>query len=237
MKKNSQYLLLLLLGYSLTLLSACEDETPQYYHEKEFELEDFTGVDLGSAFEIEIKEAAEFKVIAKGEDQDLNDLEMRVENNVLNGSYLQNRRNRKRTLIQIQMPVLREANLHGASHSSISGFSSEEDSLELHLSGASELLMDADWKFLEIDISGASNANVDGQANKVKASVSGASNLNSRDLSASIIEIAVSGASEAKIIVDNELRGSVNGASELKYTGNPAVVDVDVAQDSKIRKE
>ncbi len=235
MKTSKEFFCLLLLSLGAMLLSGCEDDMPAYYEEKEFALDGFNSLNLGSAFQVEITYGDEFLVVAKGESQDLEDLELVVANNTLSGSYRHGSRSHKRTLVQVYMPVLRTANLHSATNAVIKGFSAEEDSLRLLVSGAAKLATDAEWRYIEFEVNGASELVLEGKASAIKGAVNGASNLQAADLFPSTCDIAVSGASEATVGVRDLLSGSVNGNSQLQYRGSP-VLDVEVAADSRIKK-
>lgn len=233
-KKLSFFLLLL---FGTVLFSGCEDDTPGYNQEKEYALDGFTHIDMGSAFKVEIIHADEFAVMAKGEGRDLDDLELTVSNNTLKGKYQRGSGSHGQTFIQIHMPALRTASLHNATSTVIKGFYSEEDSLRLLVSEASEVKTSSDWKFIELELSGASDLILEGKADAVKGSVSGASDLYAEDLSSVTFEINVKGASEAYVNVQNRLSGSVKEDSKLVYRGDPAVVEVDVDSGSNLQKK
>lgn len=222
---------------AVLILAACEDNMPGYYHEKEYELDDFTGVSFGDALQVKIIQAEEFKVTAKGEDQDLIDLELRVENKMLTGNYRRSGKNRKRTLVEVYLPDLKKAHMHSATTTTIRGFNSEEDSLELTASAASVVSMESSWKYLEVETGGASEVTLTGQVSQVKAGVSGNSELKALGLESDHYYIEVNGSSKARVNVLEVLKGEVNGKSELSYAGNPSTVEVQVEGDSKLNPE
>lgn len=225
------------MAFVLLLLAACIEHRPKDYHEKEFGLSDFTGVELGDALRVEIIQAEEFKVIAKGEGEDVSDLELRIENGVLMGHYRKSRKNRKGTMVQVFLPKLKRASMHSATSTSLKGFNSEEDSLEVSVSAASDLTMESNWKFLDVQVSGASKATIKGTINEVRSGVAGDSELEALGMEATICFIEVNGKSKAGVKVLEELKGEVNGKSELSYAGSPLRVQVKVDGDSKMVQE
>lgn len=217
------------------LVTSCDDNLPDYYNVKEHELQDFTRIDLGNALQVEIYQSEEFKVYAKGENRDIQDLALRVENNVLTGHYVRNRKNRKRTLVQVYLPTLTEVSLHGATTSIVSGFNEVDGNLKIKVGGASALSLDGLWKKVEVDVAGASFVNLTGSSNEMKGLVSGASRLQTLSFPVQKFEIDVSGGSEATVKVYQNLSGAVTGRSKLSYAGNPGVVSVQVSGESELQ--
>lgn len=228
--------MLLLLAFAGALVfTSCEDTFTEKV-EREYDLAGFTEVDLGAAFRIEITQGNSFRVEARGTVRDINDLELRVINGRLVGSYEPDRNNRKRTEIRIQMPTLTALSLHGASDTRLYGFEAENDSLELRVSGASELDALMTWKYLDLTISGASEVNLEGTTPTVVAEIDGASKFRGNNFRTDNFAIELSGVSKADVNVLTKLTGTISGNSELRYIGNPATLDVDVKDNSKLRK-
>ena len=221
---------------TLVSLVGCEDEMPDYYDSKSYDLEDFNAVELGDALQIEIIQADQFSVVASGETEDLEDLELRVENGVLKGKYRQGSNSHKRTKVVISMPQLRGAVLEAATDTKITGFSEPEDTFFLRLSGASAAVVEGNYEVLEARIEGASELNLKGEGDVLDAVIGGASRLNAGGFAVNVTSIDVGGASEATISVHDLLEGSVQGSSRLRYQGNPEVIDVFVANDSRMSR-
>lgn len=226
-----RYILLMCLGL---ILVSCEDSLPDYYTEKEFELQNFNRIELGDAFQIEIMKADEFMVIAKGEDSDLNDLILRVEDHSLTGQYREGSRSHKRTLIQVYLPELTEVEVHAASTTKISGFDSEED-LSLKISGASETYFTGSVKNLEVTLDGASLLSLNGESEDFSADVFGASEMNARSFIANTAQVKVHSHSHANLSVLSSLSGELHSGSSLIYYGSPAQVEVNVETGSSLQ--
>ena len=229
-------LLLLLAIAGAFFFTACEDDFSTEKIDKTFDLNGFTEIDLGDAFEIEITKGDTYKVSARGRVRDINDLQLRVHNGRLTGKYDSNFHNRKRTEITIQLPELEVLRLTGATKTKLSGFYSDTKKLDLEVNGASELDAHMEWKQLIIDVSGASEVRLEGVVKSMYADISGASKFYGSNLYTETIYTDVSGVSKANVRVLKELKGSLSGNSELGYIGNPAVLDVNVSGNSKLRK-
>lgn len=131
----------------------------------------------------------------------------------------------------------------GASVLNLSGLVSE---CKVDVSGASKVNMDINSRDTEVDISGASNANIGGEygemdvessgasncklagkANKLKIDGSGACKFKGEEMSATICEVELSGASKAGVTAVEYLEVELSGASRLVYNGDVAKLNVD----------
>ena len=232
--KTTKFLLgMLLMAFFLV---GCDDEMPDYYASKSYDLENFNAVELGDALQVRILRGTRFSVVARGEQPDLDDLELRVEDGVLTGNYRNGSASHKRTKLEISMPQIYSAVFEAATDASISGFTAPGSPFFLKASGASAILMSGNFEELELRVEGASEIALKGQVDVMDAVVSGASRLYARELTASEASVDIGGASEADLYVTGRLEGSVQGSSLLRYLGDPEVLDVFVANDSRIIK-
>lgn len=208
---------LLFLGFALT--NYAQDA------KKSFPLSSFDKLDMGSAFNIMVKQSNEFRVSARGQQDDIEDLIAKVENGELK-IYFQhtdsrNWKNRKTIYIDIEMPDLKSAEFSGASKSKVFGFHS--DVLNITVSGASSSTFDLDAKNLNADCSGASSMVLIGKGQKANFEVSGASNINALDFDIDTANVSASGASSSKLNVGKSLTVDASGASSVKYVGDASV--------------
>ncbi|UJH92348.1 DUF2807 domain-containing protein [Antarcticibacterium sp. 1MA-6-2] len=109
---------------------SCNDNS-FIYHEEEFELKNFEGVRLVGAFNVEIRQAKEFSVKAKGKKENLKNLQLEVVDGTLTASCSPGNSNLQETILEITMPVLKSADLHGATSSIITGFNESRENITL----------------------------------------------------------------------------------------------------------
>jgi hypothetical protein len=108
--------------------------------------------------------------------------------------------------------------------------------LELQLSGASELDGTVDFESMTGKISGASNVSLSGRSGTLDIEASGASDLSLLDLEVDLLTVRLSGASSAEASVNDSIEASLSGASSLRYRGDPDVSTLDVSGASSIGK-
>ena len=221
-----------------SILTSCCDEDPGPIQEtrKEYALVDFDRLEMGSAFNIEVEQGNAFSVKVKGDRRNIDDLNVYKNGNTLVAEFDDDDGNRRHdTYIYITMPSLKGVNFSGASVSKIRGFESE-DALDFHLSGASISQLDARYREVDIVVSGASSLVFFGSGDQFHAEISGASTFKAFDYPVREAMIDVSGASEVKVAVTDELRVTAGGASSLLYRGNPSVTS-NISGASTVQKD
>ncbi|MFD2520695.1 head GIN domain-containing protein [Emticicia soli] len=196
---------------------------PRNPDEKTFDLRNFDKLEMGNAFNINVKQGSNYRVIANGDSRDINDLVVRVSGGELEIYYKKWRVRRYRMEIEIEMPTLKEVDFSGATTSYINGFDNI-DELDIDLSGSSRATIYAKARTYEIDLSGASELELEGSGQLLEADLSGASKLNAFDTQVVRASLEVSGASSGRVNVSERLNVRASGASKVKYRGNPEVI-------------
>lgn len=206
---------------------------------KDFKLQGFDRIDMGSAFIIDIRPGSH-KVVVSGEEDDVKEIEASVSGGTLRVRYKESKgwswnRNRKRVYVNITMPTLRGLDLSGATKSTITGFN-DLDVLDLDISGASTSNISVNAKRVNVDVSGASNITLNGRAREMSGEVSGATSFKAYEFSVQNVDIDVSGASSARVNVSENLVADASGASSIRYKGSPRV-KMNTSGASSVRSE
>lgn len=224
---------------------------------RNMEYSDFTKIDIGHAFEVEIIKADSYLVRITLDDNLYDYLDVTKRGDTL---YITLRPNHLYTNATqkafINLPDLHRLELSGASKADVRGFSNSH-SMDFELSGASQMeisrmkagditlelsgaskasgsIVIADGTF---DLSGASSIELEGSANDVYIDASGASRASLSDFSVVNAEVDLSGASQATINASGQLAVDLSGASRLNYTGNPRLESVNVSGGSSISQK
>lgn len=120
------------------------------------------------------------------------------------------------------MPTLRAVNFSGAVKSKITGFTNLNE-LDVVLSGASKSDISLTATKLNTNLSGASTATIVGSGTILVIEVSGASKLEAYEFPINQADLDVSGASTARVRVQDALTVKASGASTVRYRGTPRV--------------
>ncbi len=110
------------------------------------------------------------------------------------------------------------------------------ENLVLYAEGASEYQMNLDCKQLTLDFKGASEAQLSGKADELTAKLSGAAEVNALGLESRSANITSDGASDIKVNVSETLKAQGKGAAEIRYSGNPTTVEVDMEGVASVKR-
>jgi hypothetical protein len=225
---------------------------------REFNYSDFTRIEVGNAFEVEVIQSGSFGISVTADDNIFDYLNVAKSGETLKIWLKSGYSYSNHTAIaEISMPQLYQLDFSGATHGVVQGFSSSHD-FNLELSGASSLnindmtagnlrvnisgassvtgsiLADGDARF---DISGASSVSLSGSADDLDADASGASHLGLDNFPVNNTSVELSGASGGTINLGGTLNADLSGASHLYYIGEPTLGDLDTSGSSSISKK
>ncbi len=219
-----------------------------------YNFSDFTRVEVGYAFDVEINRSSSYSVSITADDNLFDYIEVSISDETLKIRLKSGRSYISATLeARITMPELRRLELSRASRGIVSGFSSLED-FELDLSGASSLQMvgisagditfdisgasrvtgDIMAEDADFDISGASRVELVGSANDIVIDASGASSVELDNFPVNNAEVNLSGASRGTVSLNGRLDVDLSGASNLGYIGQPIMGTINISGGSTI---
>ncbi|WP_338875920.1 PspC domain-containing protein [Spirosoma sp. SC4-14] len=187
-------------------------------HTRQFNVSNFSKVDVGGAFVVRFRKGTTYKVVADGREKDLDDVNVKVDGNTLevsldrNGLFSWN--NRRRIGLTITVPSIEELKLTGASKASLSEFD-HYNNLNIEMSGACRTVFDGVVENLSVNLSGASNIVLRGRANKLDADLSGASKIEATSMNIDKASVDASGASHATLGQVGSLDSETSGASKV----------------------
>jgi hypothetical protein len=222
---------LVLRGWPGVLIGSGNLETEEYA------FTNFTKVEIGSAFEFEIKQSSSYSINVTADDNVIDYVQVYKDGQTLKirlGGIPSLRLVTLRASVTI--PQLHGLIISGASRGTVYDFNSTED-LDITVSGASRVTGDITAGNVEFNISGASTIQLEGSANDMIANVSGASRLN---LDAFIVnngDVDFSGASSGTVNLNGRLDANLSGASRLWYIGEPTMGDINTSGASTISKK
>jgi len=166
------------------------------------DLTDFTSVDVGGVFQVEITAQKDFAVEVEADDNLLQFVKTEVRNGQLEISMDKKVSTKNPIRIRISAPAIEGLETSGVSNVSVTD------------------LQNTDFS---IDTSGASKLKLSGETTNLTVEVSGASEINAEDLKAVNAEVDASGASRVNVSVSGKLRSEASGASSITYAGTPTV--------------
>ncbi|QMW05030.1 PspC domain-containing protein [Spirosoma foliorum] len=189
-------------------------------HTRQFNVSEFSKVDVGGAFVVRFRKGTTYKVVADGREKDLDDINVKVTGNQLQVSIDRNGlfdwSNRKRIGLTITVPSIDELKLSGASKASLVEFGNFK-TLDIDMSGACRTVFDGSVEKLNIELSGASNVVLRGHANQLEADLSGASKIEANGMEVDRAHVDASGASHATLGHVGTIDSETSGASKVTH--------------------
>jgi hypothetical protein len=233
-----------------------ERETRQYNYR------DFTGVDISSAYDYEIRKADTYSISITANSNLFDDIKVTKRGRTLVigreaiGFHWAGFRHNPNVEVVITMPQLDGLESSGATDGVVADFTSTGNldvslsgasTLELvdisagdvvfDLSGASQVEGDIVAQAVEFDLSRASDVQINGSAESMVVDASGASGLRLADFKVKDARINLSGASDSSVNLDGNLDVELSGASTLEYIGRPALGIVDISSSSTLKEK
>ncbi|OJV21196.1 MAG: DUF2807 domain-containing protein [Dyadobacter sp. 50-39] len=205
---------------------------------RKFNASGFTKLSMGSAFKIDVKQGGSFSITATGRAEDLNDLESAVKGGTFHLGYKNHgwNKNRKTVEVSLTMPALDGVDFSGASKANVARFSGVR-SMEIEVSGASQVTMSLAAPKVSVDLSGASSLTLTGEGDVLTGDVSGASSLKGRDFSAKTVNIDALGASSAAVLASNTVNAEASGASSIRYSGGARDIHSSTSGASSVKRD
>ena len=225
---------------------------------QDFNLADFSRVQVENTFNVEIRQAAAYSVKVTVDDNLMDYVRVTRNGDTLVLSARSGYSYPNSTFrAQVTMPNLRELRLSGASKADVAGFTARENlrvtasgassayflnthagTLDVEISGASAVkgALDADGNAV-MNLSGASTVELTGSAQDLNVEASGASQVRLSGFTVRNAGVNLSGASQGTVNAGGTLSGTLSGASHLGYRGNPTLGDINTSGGSSVGRE
>jgi len=203
-----------------------------------YNLSDFTGVNISSAFKVEINQSGSYSVEVTADDNLFEYVDVSKEGETLKIGLKTVALLGPATLkAEIAMPQLRGLDISGASKGTVSNFSSTEN-LDIQVSGASSVeLVEISAGDAELEVSGASTVQLEGSASDIDVDASGASHAKLAGFPVNNANVRLSGASNGTVNLDGRLDANLGGASKLEYIGEPTMGTINTSGASTLSKK
>ena len=194
----------------------------------------FTGVEVGSVFNVTITQGEGFLVEVEAEQEHMEYISTSVRRDVLRIEYTRRVRNLRGLEVRITAPAYSSLKASGASSIQGEGVL-EATTLRLEVSGASsmDLAIQSDEVFT--DISGASSMRLAGSAGFHELNASGVTNVRAYDLESQVATVNSSGTASVRVTVLDAITATASGASGITVRGNPASAQVTSSSGATIR--
>lgn len=207
----------LLICLTIVSVSSCADPIL----DQERNLEPFTGIKVGGAFNLILNQTGQHKVVIEAEEDLIPKIRTEVKGNVLHIEMKWDWSwDNKDVKLYVDFDELSSLNISGASDVKAEGPIRAED-LEIKVSGAGDMDLQVDAKSLDITISGAGDVNIAGNTEIQKVRLSGAGDYHAQHLKSKYTDAKASGAGSVVVYASEEIEATASGAGSIKYYGDP----------------
>lgn len=204
---------------------------------RSYDVCDFTGVDVGHAFIVDIRQSETYSVAIIVDDNLADYIRVVKQGQLLKIGFAGDHSyNYKSPRLTIGMPRLSHLSLSGATNVTASGFKSFNN-LRINLSGASSLRGRIDSGDTTITASGASLVSLDGVGTRLTIDGSGASQAKLGNYVVTDASVTVSGGGRAEVNVVGKLDVHLTGGSHLSYSGSPTLGQVSTSGGSSLTRQ
>lgn len=185
---------------------------------RQFDVKSFTNINAAGAFLVNIVPGDTFKVVAKGSDDDINDMQVRVEGNTLTVDRKRTSTfdwsDRQRIGLTVTMPTVEKISLSGASQVKLSGFKPLK-LVAVDLTGACKADINTTATIFRLALTGGSKAQLRGTADQLNANLTGACKLDATAMRINRADVEATGACKAELGIVKSLSSNATGVSKI----------------------
>jgi hypothetical protein len=183
-----------------------------------FDISDFTGVDVGGGFRVEITRSSSYSVRVTADNNTFDYMDVYKADNTLTIGLRGGFSFRSVTLkAQISMPNLYALVLSGGTQGTAKEFTSTQD--------------------FNLVLSGGSSLELEGSASNLNLVATGGSRSDLSDFPVHNATVLLSGGSQATLNMNGVLNANLSGGSQLQYIGTPTMGDISLSGGSAITKK
>lgn len=111
------------------------------------------------------------------------------------------------------------------------------DQLDIKMDGASEMTLDVEYEQVGIELNGAGKLELKGKAKTLNLNGTGAVEFIGESMFCDQVKVVLTGASSASVNAQSDLDAKANGASTIRYSGNPAKLKTNTTGASNIKQD
>lgn len=223
--KNYLHLTLLSMGLLALVTTIWWQTDKESYEEvtEELPITAFEKLEIWGMLNVLVSDGPTYSLTARGSRRAIHNVKVRQRGKWLkigSGFFFWHRQ--YDLLLTLTTPNLSKLDVSGACTVQLSGFR-ELSTLDIDITGASNVSLEGEAQVLNIDITGASRLSLIGRGNTLAADLTGASTLHALQYPVEDATVEVTGACTAQIYATRILKAEATGASKVHYQGEPSV--------------
>lgn len=197
----------------------------------------FTGIEVGSALEVEVVSGATNTVVVEADDNLLHYVRTTVKGGILEihnkgGVSITNGHMK----VFVSAPLLKMIRLTGASNLKTMDTLRGMEKFTAEVSGASKLVAQVDAPSVSLEATGAANIIINGRTRSLNVEATGSSSVKAEELLSESGKVHASGAASAKVFTSVSIRAKASGAATIRYRGG-GIAEIEKSGAGNVIKE
>ncbi|MBI9035954.1 MAG: DUF2807 domain-containing protein [Bacteroidales bacterium] len=223
--KTKQYLVKVLFLFAVTgLFSSCDKEKYCVNGKgdreiKSFSVENFSGVKSKIDADIFITQGEFMQIEVHAQNNILDVLELHKHNDLLIIDFDHCVYDHDGIEIYISMPDIEKLKLSGSGTIETIGHFSNQQNVDIDISGSGKIIFDATANNLDCDLSGSGTIDLYGTAEENDINISGSGKIYAYEFPVEDCDVRISGSGACEVNVDHRLDVSISGSGNVYYIG------------------
>lgn len=202
-------------------LSSCDDDYGTRVTDVTYDTLPFEYIRLETSSEVRIIQAGYFQVVVTGEERDVYDTHVFVDQ----GQLIVEEHNfiNENQVIRIYVPEISQLESLGSSYVYGESQFQQNHAMDLFLDGSGDIDMYVDVDNLDVLITGSGSTYLEGFVDNGDFNIAGSGWINAFKLNADFCDIRISGSGSAEVKVDDDLDVVISGSGDVYYKGHPTI--------------
>lgn len=210
---------ILLVAVVISLLS-CEDENGIREIELSLETLAFDRIRLETSSDIRIIQSSDYKVVLRGREKDVNDVDVNVINDRLT---IEEHHHQQELEIKIYVPEISQLQCIGSSLVYGESYFSQTRNMDISLEGSGEIDFAIETEDVDLELTGSGYIYLEGHVQTLDADIEGSGWLRSFDLESDLSDVRIEGSGSAEVLVNDDLDVFITGSGNVYFKGHPVV--------------
>ncbi len=216
-----KFVYLFLVAASFLGLSSCDDDFGTQEVDVTYDTLPFEYIRLETSSDVRIIQAGYFQVIVSGQERDVNDTHVFVEQGQLIIEELGHTHGN--LVIRIYVPEFSQLESLGSSYVYGESQFQQNGSMDFFLDGSGDIDMYVDVDNLDVRVSGSGSMYLEGFVDNGDFNITGSGWIKAFNIIADFCDVRISGSGSAEVTVDDDLDVVISGSGNVLYKGHPHI--------------
>jgi hypothetical protein len=211
----------LLFASLLIGIASCDFEDGIRDIELTLETQPFDRIRLETSSDVKIFQSNHHRVVIRGRERDVNDVEVRVVNDRL--TLEEHGFQDEDIVIEVYVPEISQLESIGSSFVYGESYFAQDRNMDIALAGSGDIDLAIETDDLDLELSGSGYVYLEGYVQALDASITGSGWIRSFSLDTDFADVRIEGSGSAEVNVANDLDVFISGSGDVYYHGHPSI--------------